>query len=343
MEQGVITKQELPKFLRSIKDAVVLAPVERERGLVFDRLAEDDSICFDYITVRESAKGIFFPQREVLCSFEDGNLKEVPLDGNNYVVFGLRPCDATAITFLDEVFSDQFSKFKDPYYLSRRENSVLITLTCNETADTCFCTTTGGDPAGTRGADILATDLGEKLLFEAVTDKGEELMKAYKGSFKKAEEADIKEREGLAEEARKQLTAIDIEGLKQKLDEEFDDEDWAKVTANCLGCGACTYLCPTCHCFDITDEKNKTGFGLRLRSWDSCQYPLFTKHASGHNPRVNKTQRMRQRIMHKFSYTIEKTDDIFCVGCGRCISNCPVNLDIRDILRTFAQKPIAQK
>jgi ferredoxin len=125
--------------------------------------------------------------------------------------------------------------------------------------------------------------------------------------------------------------------MKEKLDGIFEEEVWETITNNCLGCGACTYLCPTCHCFDITDETNGKGDGIRIRTWDSCQYPLFTLHASGHNPRVNKKQRMRQRLMHKFSYTVEKNDAIFCVGCGRCVIHCPVNLDIREMLQTLYQ------
>jgi ferredoxin len=108
------------------------------------------------------------------------------------------------------------------------------------------------------------------------------------------------------------------------------------MTQNCIGCGACTYLCPTCYCFDIADEDHMYK-GRRIRTWDSCQYSKFTEHASGHNPRTNKTQRLRQRFMHKFSYTLENTGDIFCVGCGRCIIHCPVNLDIREFIQAFSQ------
>lgn len=340
MEQGVITKENIEKLLHDIADTfTVYAPLNREAEKpVFGELGADDAVSYDYITTQFSAKSVFFPQREVLCTYENGSLKDIVLDERRFLVYGIRPCDAQALTYLDKVFDDVTGRFKDPYYLERRENSIVISLACNEAASTCFCTSVEGSPVGSEGSDILAVELGEKLLFEAVTEKGKRFIEEHADSFEKVTEEDRSRREESAKKVENELQSYDFTGLKETLDEEFDDEDWARVTANCLGCGICTYLCPTCHCFDITDETNKLGHGIRLRSWDSCQYPLFTKHASGHNPRPQKTQRMRQRIMHKFSYSVEKNEDIFCVGCGRCITNCPVNLDIRDILTTFAKK-----
>ena len=163
-------------------------------------------------------------------------------------------------------------------------------------------------------------------------------MQTYQAFFQPSTETHIAAKDTNAAQAAEMLHPFEIgemKGMKSKLDGIFEEEVWETITNNCLGCGACTYLCPTCHCFDITDEINGSGEGIRLRSWDSCQYSLFTKHASGHNPRVNKKQRMRQRIMHKFSYTVEKNEAIFCVGCGRCVHHCPVNLDIRDMLTTL--------
>lgn len=341
MEQGVISKQKLNELFKKLsEDARVYVPVRRENRIEFGEFSEEETVTFDYLNPQLSVKGMFFPQREVLCRFDDGELEEVPIDENKYVVFGVRPCDAQALVYLDKIFGDVTSRFKDPYYLTRRENGLVISLKCNEPAETCFCTSVGGDPAGEEGADIVAVEIDDKLLFEAVSEKGTAFMKDHGSFFTEPGDDELEQKDKRAEEARKKLeeNKIDLEGIKEKLDSEFDDSDWARVTAACIGCGTCTYLCPTCHCFDITDEKNRFEQGLRLRSWDSCQYPLFTKHASGHNPRVNKTQRMRQRIMHKFSYTVEKTNDIYCVGCGRCITNCPVNLDIRDILKTFVKK-----
>jgi ferredoxin len=339
MQEGAITKQQLEKMLTSLSDGwTVYAPINQGDKTVFDVLHEDNSISYDYVNTQKSLKNVFFPQREVLCTFEDQELKEVPYDETKYVVFGARPCDTMALVYLDKIFSDVTSRFKDPYYLNRRENSVVISLACNEAAETCFCTSVEGSPTGREGADIIAFEVGERLLLEAVTEKGEQFLEENKKHFEEVTEDDRQKQQEQEEEVKKQLKEIDLEGIKQKLDTLFDDEDWERVTARCIGCGSCTFFCPTCHCFNITDETDNSGKGVRLRSWDSCQYPLFTRHASGHNPRPQKTQRMRQRIMHKFSYTVEKTNDIYCVGCGRCIVNCPVDLDIREILTTFEEK-----
>ncbi len=344
MQQGVIKKRDLGKLIAAVTAASsgrrvrVYAPVEGETGVELREVTANTEITFDYANSKLSGKGVFFPQREVLCTFHNDSLEEVPLIEDSLVVFGIRPCDALSFKLLDKIFFNSTSRFKDPYYLKRRENSLIIALACREPAATCFCTSVGGSPAGKEGADILAHELGDKLLLEACSEKGSGFMKVISELLREPEESDLTESSEQNVKAGERLSSLALSGIKEKLDKSFEEPDWDAVTVTCLGCGACTYLCPTCHCFDITDEENGRREGCRLRSWDSCQYPLFTLHASGHNPRVNKKQRMRQRIMHKYSYTVENSGDIFCVGCGRCITYCPVNLDIRDILNTFARK-----
>ena len=337
-------KEDLGRLLAAAQEGgrKVFAPVEggtgpaSGTGPAFAEVQAGRGVVLEYGNPALSAKGIFFPQREALCRFHGERTAEASLPQTPLLVFGARPCDARALTFLDKVFGDRL--FRDPYYLARREKALVIGLACGHPGETCLCTSFGGSPAGRQGSDILAFDLGEELLFEAATDKGRELLGAQASLFREAGEAELEARRGIEEKAESALgehPLRGLEGLKEKLDRSFEDPQWERLTRACLGCGACTYLCPTCHCFDITDEERE---GLRLRSWDSCQYPLFTLHASGHNPRVNKKQRMRQRIMHKFSYTVERSGEVFCVGCGRCIRACPVNLDMREILAALARK-----
>jgi len=263
------------------------------------------------------------------------------------LVFGCRPCDARALAQLDEVFGPGYKGHPDPYYLRRRENSVVISLACTRPCASCFCTATGGGPADTRGADILAHDLGAEglLLFEALTDKGGALMQAHPDLFAEPQAAHLQAAKARAEAAEAQVRAAaglgidlgrDRGALKRRMDPLFDDPRWVGLTDSCIGCGACTYLCPTCYCFDIADES-RLYEGRRIRTWDSCQFAQFTKHASGHNPRGSKKERLRQRFMHKFSYAVENNSEVLCVGCGRCITACPVNLDIRDVIRAFTE------
>ncbi|MFP4563730.1 MAG: 4Fe-4S dicluster domain-containing protein [Spirochaetia bacterium] len=364
MERGILKKESLNRlFDTAARERRVVVPVLEERTGEYtlgEYVPEASSGSGDknlppgpgYITPRLSAKGVFFPQTEILCRYEDGVLTEETLPDEKILLFGIRPCDARAIAELDEIFAASNSRFEDPYYLKRRENSVVVALACmgNEAgqaapARTCFCTSVGGDPAGREGSDVIAYDLGERYLFTAVTGKGSEFLDANSGIFEKADDKELDEAaeaaEKVVEAARESMETIDLESIKERLDESFDSEVWKEITERCIGCGACTYLCPTCHCFDITDEDNGHGKGRRIRTWDSCQYPQFTLHASGHNPRNVKTQRMRQRVMHKFSYAVENNGNIYCVGCGRCVARCPVNLDIREVLKIFT--PVVQE
>ncbi len=130
---------------------------------------------------------------------------------------------------------------------------------------------------------------------------------------------------------------FDPEKIKTWLDENFENDFWTDISLKCLGCGACSFLCPTCHCFDIVDEANWRS-GQRRRNWDCCSHPMFTKHASGHNPRPDQASRCRQRVMHKFKYFPERFGQIACVGCGRCGRACCVGQNIVGILADIESK-----
>ena len=349
MDQVVIKKADIPKLAGEGRFFAPAREPARTGWPLYYELAENPGqIVYDFANVRVPLKEVFLPQTEVLCTFDYDQVTEVPLPAEKILVFGCRPCDARAMSQLDAVFSPKNKGFADPYFLQRRENAVVIALACTGPCPTCFCTAMGGGPAGTEGADLLAHDLSaavgaggaggaaDTILLEAVSDKGRALLEAHRGLLSAA-----------APEALEQARAADAAaeaavrqgGDLALVNPAFEDPRWEELTASCIGCGACTYLCPTCHCFDIADES-RLYKGRRIRTWDSCQFPLFTKHASGHNPRKNKKERLRQRFMHKFSYAVENTGVALCVGCGRCISGCPVNLDIRDVIRSLAKETI---
>jgi len=207
-----------------------------------------------------------------------------------------------------------------------------VGLGCNEPVSTCFCTSVGGGPFSEKGLDVLIYDLGDTFLVKALTDKGETFLNQAQGG-KEADEKAISAGEDLAAKAVDKIkTKVPTDKLKDKVQTElFDAPFWDDVAFACINCGICTYLCPTCWCFDIQDEVFKKQ-GDRIRNWDSCMFPLFTLHGSGHNPRSKKVQRVRQRFMHKLKYYVDKYNNgIQCSGCGRCIRNCPANIDIREI------------
>lgn len=339
MKQGVINNKKLLELFKHVSQtAIVYAPQKLSSNEEVEILpfSEKTQLAFDYVNVVMPPKRIFFPDTEVLCVFRDNQIVEPEINKRDIVVFGIRPCDARALQYLDKIFCE-FGNTKDIPYIQRRQRSTVISLACTSPADTCFCTSLGGSPAGREGCDIIATAFGEKILFEACDSHGETFMENFAGYFNSPTQQDIESCKEIAEKSKKQVENNSTYKLEPIKWDAFDSDVWKSVSEICLGCGICTLLCPTCHCFDITDER-KGAVACRIRSWDTCQYPMFTQHASGHNPRPSRKERVRQRILHKFLYTVENLDSIFCVGCGRCITKCPVGIDIRDILMRLGAK-----
>jgi len=326
----IISKKDLPGFLdKLISEYQVFAPVQEGSLTFFKPISSGTDADLTAANTKLPAKEIFFPQSEKLFSYnvtEEGAKVEETLDEQKKVIFGVRPCDARSLVLLDNVFDND--KFQDPYYLTKRANTIMVGIGCNKPASTCFCTSVNGSPFATKGLDLLLVDTGDTYVVEAVSDKGRAL--AEQTSLTAAEEADLAAA-AKVKEAAVVTCQVNTEGLKDKLDVNFNWPIWDRIHEKCLGCGACTYLCPTCHCFDIVDDAVDCN-GCRLRNWDSCAFPIFTLHGSGHNPRTSNKERYRQRIMHKFKYFVDNFSEIGCVGCGRCINNCPVNLDIRVVL-----------
>ena len=206
---------------------------------------------------------------------------------------------------------------------------MVISLAC-ETADpACFCSLVGGGPASAAGADIIAFNLRNSLLFEAATAKGEAFLAKNRKLLREPTSAEAKARKDQEARALKQMPAVSMADTAGTLAKKSNTPLWEAIAETCLSCGACTYLCPTCHCFDFCDERHGPG-GSKVRVHDACMFSSFTREASGHNTRGQRGERMRQRVMHKFSYAPENFGEIFCVGCGRCVVNCPSNIDIRE-------------
>ena len=250
------------------------------------------------------------------------------------LLFGVRPCDASSMAIIDTLFSWDYI---DNYYVNRRNNATVISLCCtlpDMPQKNCFCTSVGGSPYGKEGSDMLWTDIGDSYLVESLSDKGKKILYGGKNLFKDATTDHKKKAQVVQKEAEKSIERkLDRNGISDALEKTFDSEYWDEFPKRCLGCGICTLLCPTCHCFDINDIVSK-GKGWRERTWDSCQYPYYTLHASGHNPRPVKKHRQRNRIYHKFLYMDKNLDVLGCVGCGRCISKCPVNIDIIEVIES---------
>ncbi len=331
MTAKLIDKKKFSDFAKAVVDegyelyGPALAAGEASLAVI----ADNADVAFDYTNFKMSPKDLFLPQSEVLCQFCRGEIvQEEAAEERKKVLLGIRPCDAKAIWLMDKVFLQEPA---DSYYRRKREAAVIISATCTGPDSTCFCTSVNGGPGSTNGADVLLTDLGESYLLEPVTPKGEEFLAQFSSLTKDAKTEDLDKKEKVVEEAASRMERMDLEGIATRFAEAFESDLWDPIAQRCLGCGICTYFCPTCHCFDVTDETLREN-GRRLRTWDSCMYPLFTLHASGHNPRPCQRERTRQRFMHKFSYSMDNYGEVFCVGCGRCIDHCPVNIDLREVI-----------
>jgi len=326
------------KALEGLKDSYKISvPVKDGDFHGFGSLDGKKAPDFDYQNTRLSPKSLVYPQSERMFEYTldendpDANiLKESAKDYSPHAIVGIRPCDAHGFQIANLNFDNP--EYRDPWWVMHFESSVLVGLGCNEPCSTCFCTQVGGGPFSEKGLDILLYDLGDNFLARGLTDKGEEFLKKA-GGGSQADESLLKDAGDLAASASEMIsTGVSTDKLKDKvINELFDAPFWDDVAFGCINCGTCAYLCPTCWCFDIQDEVLGKE-GDRIRNWDSCMFPLFTLHGSGHNPRDNKVQRVRQRFMHKLKYYVDKYGNgVQCSGCGRCVRYCPVNIDIRQV------------
>ena len=335
-----INKKDTGKLLNQwSREFAVFVPSIESGVATMDKWDGKDTSFLDwYRNTVIPPKANFFPPMEEVFSFqkdrEGYHIELPPLNEHKQLIFGIRPCDARALAILDMTFNEAY---EDPYYLSKRNSAVLIGIGCTNPYDSCFCTSLGISPAESTDVDLMFTDIGDQFLVEEITAAGKELTAMATGIEEASEDDEARAKEA-KEAARQKVTRmIETEGIGEKLLACFDDEDyWEKIAAKCISCGICTFLCPTCYCFDINDELVKQQ-GARFRSWDSCAFPIYTKMPM-ENPRLEKWRRVRQRVCHKFAFYPMTFDAIACTGCGRCIRLCPVNWDIAETLNSVPIK-----
>jgi sulfhydrogenase subunit beta (sulfur reductase) len=329
-----LDKKNLKLFLQSLMEEYDLfAPVQLAEGVsAYKKIDLPDEVLLSASNPQKSAKEVFFPQSETMFRYEkagkDLRVTSTEVVERKRVILGPRPCDLQAVSLLDHVFSGK--EYTDVYYTNKRKTTTLIGMACDRPLSTCFCTSMKGSPFSREGSDLFLIDLGEAYLVELLTEKG---MAFQKNKFlKEADAKAIASAKEIEEKATKKTEdSLPVDGIDKRLDQMAESPFWERVQEKCLGCRVCTYLCPTCHCFDIVDEA-LTDKGRRVRNWDSCLSPLYSQETSGHNPRPTNRERTRQRIMHKFNYFPKNFDRVACVGCGRCILYCPANFDIRQTI-----------
>ncbi|HEY3414073.1 MAG TPA: 4Fe-4S dicluster domain-containing protein [Armatimonadota bacterium] len=280
---------------------------------------------------RRSLRAVFQPPTEAVFGWERKGtgieLTPAAAASQPQVVLGARPCDAAGVNVLDKVMGWDY---KDDMWFARREATTIISLACAEMAPTCFCDKIGLSADATVGADVLLRPAGEGYTAEALTAKGEAFVSGHARWFS--------DEPVTADPAPPSREAFPLDKIEEWLEGHFEDALWADLGLRCLGCGACTSICPTCHCFDIVDETDGTAAGTRRRNWDTCQTGLFTVHTSGHNPRADQASRCRQRILHKFEIYPKRFEAVLCTGCGRCVQACPAGVIVPEILDSIAQR-----
>ncbi|MDO9534764.1 MAG: 4Fe-4S dicluster domain-containing protein [Bacillota bacterium] len=330
-----ISSMLMTQFIEALaKEMPVIAPVKNEETVSFQPWSAGMEIEWQKNSLIPP-KNLFLPQVEVLYKYQvsgvNGEIEEIDADDSPRVLLGIRNCDLHSILLLDKIFLTD--DYIDSAYQSRRKNTVIIVLQCSQPLSTCFCTSLGVDPRGGEGADLVLIELdqgvrgSDKMMYdpgrdfgiEARTPKGEEILKKHEDFL-----SDLQKKPAPLENCNLHL---DERGVKEKLPKMFDHSIWADLSMRCLGCGVCTYLCPTCYCFDL-QGKNVGEEGFKYRCWDSCMFSDYTMMAGGHNPRPTKRERFRNRFLHKLSYYRERYGELLCTGCGRCLAKCPVHLDI---------------
>ena len=321
-------------------DKALYLPVDNSSGKAnFQKWESGVKLSENLKTIR-SAKDFFFPKAENLVNYKVSG-KEITVedprkDVKDFVLFGVRACDAKGFEVIDNVYLNM--KPVDSYYKNRREHGIVITLACNEPAQTCLCSTYNIDAANPAG-DVSCWNADGKYYFQANTEKGTALLDSVKSVF---EDSDDKAVEAL----KKDITAkieklpfahLDLSKFQGKdMLKIFNSKIWDQISESCLGCGTCTYVCPTCMCFDVRDFN--TGNDIKqVRCWDSCMYSDFTQMAA-ENPRHTQKERSRQRFMHKLMYYPMAHDGLFqCVGCGRCLESCPINMNIVKVIKAVQE------
>lgn len=320
----------------------VVAPVTEDGVLLFCAITSGAEAKLEPSgKTRWSPKEHIFPRTEVLYNYRieasTVQVSDPPGPKRPQVLVGVRPCDAAGLCRLDDIF---LGATRDGLYERRRENTTVVSSACAGTDPECFCTAVGGSPLGTAGSDIQLVPLGDDWLLRTLTDKGRALIDNPGADWT---EAGVKELGQVEELGTRVSGEIKTEPFKEawgpELEKGFDSSVWQRAAAHCQSCSVCAYVCPSCACFDMTHEGN-AWCGSQCRSWDACTFEIFTRHASGHNPRETKGDRYRQRVLHKFSFASASDDEargFRCVGCGRCVTACPAGVDIVHVVQRVTE------
>lgn len=367
---SVLDREHLADLLDALRERgyTVLGPTVRQQAITYEEVTSpadlplgwtdeqeaggyrlrrrDDEAVFGYAVGPHSWKRYLSPPRTLLWRGErtDGgfSVHAPPPDEHRYALLGVRACELAAMAITDRVFQGEHT---EPTYAARRSRLFLVAVNCGAPAGTCFCSSMGTGPTVTSGFDLALTELlpdrpdvptaaGHRFLVEVGSSLGADVLAAV--PTRPAEPADHTAAQAVTATAAAQVRhSLDTDGLPELLRANYDSDHWDDVAARCLTCGNCTSVCPTCFCTTVMDVTSLTGVRTeRWRTWDSCFTADFS-YLHGGSVRASGRSRYRQWITHKLSTWTDQFGTSGCVGCGRCITWCPVGIDITEEVRTL--------
>ena len=309
----------------------VHAPVERDGNYVFQPINRWSEVCLDYNRTILPPKKYFLPPDETLFRYQSGEgyIPSIEELEKRIILFGVHACDIYALNILDDVFA---GKYPDPYYQTRRKNISIIGIDCVPD-EYCFCRSMRADFVDS-GFDLFFHDIGDYYLTFVGTALGDDMVLETGPLFEEVTEADIEEYKRRSSSKRDKFRLdVEIRDLPEIFEIEYQSEIWDELGEKCLSCGSCSMVCPTCYCYDVVDdvELGSTN-GARRRTWDSCLFATHALVAGGENFRETRSSRIKFRFYHKQRGFVAEYGRPSCVGCGRCITACPVNIDIVEVI-----------
>jgi sulfhydrogenase subunit beta (sulfur reductase) len=336
-----ITRDDLFALLDLLKDDYeVFVPFKKDEQRFFKKYESPSTdIAIGEVRPFEPLKAFFSRAREVVAeNFSDS----VPhADDKPFAIVGVKACDLKGFKVQDHVFTDH--DYQDPIYIRNREANLIISADCTCVIDTCFCRAVGIQPYAQENYDINLSETGTGYVVDIGSPKGEAVVAKHAALFKNADQKDITGRDtlrtnvaGEVDKKIKESSVPDEDSFKGIVERNLESNIWADEAKECVECGACNVICPTCHCFLLYDQKDEKRME-RLRIWDSCMIKDFARVAGGANPRPQLWMRLRNRFEKKFDYFPKVADVYACTGCGRCISACPAKIDIRKVLRRLVE------
>ena len=336
MDTYFINRPNLDRLVKSLsKTYRVYAPVKSENSLQYKRVGDkglEDAVIGEVRPV-QSIKSFYFLARTKVAEYFSENISDKKT--RSVAIIGAKSCDMASLKVMDYVFTQD--SFKDPSYISRREEGLIISSDCTYYKDTCFCVALGIMPYPKEGFDINLSEIESGYVAEIGSEKGEKIVKEYFKLFQSADlyiERKEANRKKLEEEVAKHVKKKNIperSSIQKLFKKKFNSKLWEETVKTCVECGACNVICPACHCFILKDQAKDSGFE-RLRLWDSCLLLSYARVAGGANPRKLLAERLRNRFDKKFNFFPDTIGKFGCTGCGRCSEACPGKIHIDEVL-----------